>query len=105
MSSILQILVGAVGVVGLGIDHGEVVIGFWASWSARPGPVPSVPGLVPALLLAIGVAKIFESDPIIRTGAKSFFKISDRFVRAPLARGEKSKIVPGSWGRCRDNLP
>ena len=95
--SILQILIGAVGVVRLRIDHRQAVIRFRV---LRPGSDRSLQGrarVVPAFLLPIRVPQIFQRDPIIGAQAESFLKISDGFVGAPLARGEKSEIVPRVW--------
>ncbi len=93
--SIFEILVSAIRLVRLRIDHGQVVIGLGRLGTRGDGPLQSCARVVPAFLLAIGIAQVFERDPIIGAGAEGLLEISDGFVDASFARGQKPEIVPG----------
>src|SRR4029077_11254442 len=58
-------------------------------------PLQRFAGLLPAFLLAISIAEIFERDPVIGIPLKSLLKVADGLRGMPIARGEKAKVVPG----------
>ena len=49
---------------------------------------------IPALLLAISVAQIFEGNQMIGTQPERLLKVPNRLGGAPFPRGQKAEVVP-----------
>src|SRR5579863_7916518 len=101
LQSSLQVVVGALVVTSLREDHGQAVICFGLPRTNCDGALQRLAGFVPTLLLAICIAKIFESDPVARIRAQSLFKTADRLIRAPVPKCEKPEVVPRVGARVR----